>query len=101
MKNLGKKMNNNSDTEIAELELTETTDKQSSKLILHNDNHNSFHWVISCLMQVMRMSSTNAEQISYIVHHKGKCTIKSGSYEDLKHYKDALVDKGLSVTIET
>lgn len=81
-------------------ELLDSIEKNSHQLILHNDEHNTFDWVIDCLVKVCRHSPEQAEQCSMIVHFKGKCTIKEGDMDVLKPMKDTLVDRGLSVTIE-
>ncbi|HAT66056.1 MAG TPA: hypothetical protein DCS66_15910, partial [Flavobacteriaceae bacterium] len=40
-----------------------------------------------------------AEQCAIIVHYKGKCTVKSGSFEDLKPRCSKLLEAGLSAEI--
>ena len=74
--------------------------KDEFKLVVHNDNHNTFDWVIECFVKVLKYSTVQAEQLSYIIHFKGKATVKSGTKNELKPFKDALVDKGLSAVIE-
>ena len=69
-------------------------------LILHNDDVHTFDYVIASLIDICRHEVHQAEQCAYIVHHKGKCDVKSGSYDDLHPMKDRLTDKGLSVTID-
>lgn len=69
-------------------------------LIVYNDDHNTFDWVIKCLMEVCKHTSQQAEQLSYLVHFKGKATVKTGSKSELKPMKDALTERGLSVVIE-
>lgn len=69
-------------------------------LVLHNDDINTFAHVIACLMQYCEHSSEQAEQCAWIVHLKGKCSVKSGSYLDLVPIHAALGDQGLQVTIE-
>ena len=69
-------------------------------LILHNDDYNTFDFVIECLVEVCEHDSHQAEQCAYITHYKGKCDIKKGSFDYLKAYKDDLINKGLNVTIE-
>ena len=46
------------------------------------------------------MGALQAEQCAMIVHYKGKCSVKSGSYDELVDYRDALIDRELNVTIE-
>ncbi len=81
-------------------ELLDAIEKNSNQLILHNDEHNTFDWVIDCLVKICRHSPEQAEQCSLIVHFKGKCTVKEGDMNTLKPMKDTLVDRGLNVTIE-
>lgn len=69
-------------------------------LILHNDDINTFDFVIETLVDVCEHNSTQAEQCAWITHHRGKCDIKKGEYEILKPLKDMIINKGLSVTIE-
>lgn len=77
------------------------TDKENSKtLILHNDDHNYFDFVIESLIQICKHTAEQAEQCAMIVHYKGKCDIKEGVFEKLKPMKEALTDRGLSATIE-
>lgn len=75
-------------------------DELGRKLIVKNDDHNSFQWVIICLVEVCKHSTVQAEQCTYIIHNKGKCSVKSGSLDELKPMKDALVERGLSAVIE-
>ncbi len=69
-------------------------------LILHNDDVHTFDYVIASLIDICLHEVHQAEQCAYIVHHKGKCDVKTGAYEILHPMKDKLTDKGLSVTID-
>lgn len=69
-------------------------------LILHNDEVHSFDYVIETLIKVCEMDSIQAEQCTYLVHYKGKCDVKKGSFEYLHPYKQSLVEKGLEATID-
>lgn len=69
-------------------------------LILHNDEVNTFDYVIKTLVDVCKMDTIQAEQCTYLVHYRGKCDIKRGDFETLKPYKEALNDKGLEATID-
>lgn len=69
-------------------------------LILHNDDKNTFDFVIDCLIEICEHSTVQAEQCTYLVHYKGKCDVKKGSFETLKPRREALIDKGLSATID-
>ncbi len=71
-----------------------------NNLILHNDDFNTFEFVIDCLIDVCGHDELQAEQCAFLTHYKGKCQIKKGELRRLKPMKDSLADKGLSVTIE-
>lgn len=92
------------DTSLEELDVLledEVIDSGNrSYLIVYNDDFNTFDWVIKCFMEVCKHSSQQAEQLSYIVHFKGKATVKTGAKSELKPMKDALVERGLSAVIE-
>ena len=70
------------------------------KLILHNDDYNTFDWVITCLMKVCNHEYEQASQCAHIVHFKGECDVKYGDYDKISVMKDKLSNAGLSVTIE-
>lgn len=72
-----------------------------SELIVYNDDVNTFDWVIESLMDICKHSFEQAEQLSMIVHFKGKAIVKTDSFNVLRPMKDALCDRGLSAVIES
>lgn len=74
-------------------------DTNQNRIILHNDDVNTFDWVIECLVKICKHSPLQAEQCAMIVHYKGKCDVKSGDVDELKPMCSALLDKGLSAEI--
>ena len=70
-----------------------------SELIVYNDDHNTFDWVIQCFVEILNHTSQQAEQLAMLIHFKGKATVKTASREELKPAKDALIDRGLSAVI--
>lgn len=70
------------------------------KLILHNDDFNSFDWVITCLIKICAHEYEQANQVAHIVHYKGECDVKYGDFEKLSVMKEKLQNAGLSVTLE-
>ena len=88
-------------TEILEKASTFVIPTGSHQLILHNDSHNEFTWVINCLMDVCKHSMTQAEQCTILTHQKGQCSIKVGAAEVLRELKTELILRKLLVTIET
>ncbi len=88
--------------EIEELlEVKEATPElMQAQLIVYNDDFNTFDWVIQCFMEVCNHTFEQSEQLSLIVHYKGKAIVKTGNFEKLKPMKDALVERGLSAVID-
>lgn len=85
--------------EISEELLLEEETVQQNEIVLFNDEVNTFDHVINTLMSVCEHSPEQAEQCSLIVHYKGKCTVKTGEYEDLKPKCSKLLQAGLSAEI--
>jgi len=69
------------------------------ELVLFNDDHNTFEFVIKCLIDVCRHDPEQAEQCALVTHLKGKCTINIGSWRELKQQHDQLTLLGLTVSI--
>lgn len=76
----------------------ELTDVQH--LVVHNDDVNTFDWVIISLMEICGHTEEQAEQLSLIIHFKGKAIVKEDFYEQLSPLKTGLLDRGISATIE-
>ncbi|MBL7943258.1 MAG: ATP-dependent Clp protease adaptor ClpS [Flavobacteriales bacterium] len=73
--------------------------EKERQLVLFNDDVNTFDHVINCLIDICRHEPEQAEQCAIIVHYKGKCAVKEGSYEGLEPMCVALADRGLSAEI--
>lgn len=72
----------------------------TSRLVVYNDDHNSFEHVIRTFMEILRHSITQAEQCAWIIHNKGKCSVKEGSFDELKPYRSAITERGIDARIE-
>lgn len=70
------------------------------KLVLFNDDVNTFDFVIEALVQVCGHELLQAEQCAVIVHYKGKCAVKNGTWEELEPMCTALLDRGLTAEIQ-
>jgi ATP-dependent Clp protease adaptor protein ClpS len=90
------------DIEVLEIEDVDSDvgDGDVHQLIVHNDEINTFDWVIKCLVEVCQHTYEQAEQCSLIIHFKGRYGVKRGSHDILKPMKNSLAERGLSVTIE-
>ena len=93
------KINNDELEEILVME--EASIGENSFLIVYNDDHNTFDWVIQCFIEICNHTFEQSEQLSLIIHYKGKATVKTGPMDILKPMKDSLVQRGLSAVIET
>jgi ATP-dependent Clp protease adaptor protein ClpS len=91
----------NSVEELEEVVVEDESDiGQEAQLIVFNDDHNTFDWVIQCFVEVLHHTSEQAEQLSLMIHFKGKATVKTAPKNELKPKKDALIERGLSAVIE-
>ncbi|WP_034044191.1 ATP-dependent Clp protease adaptor ClpS [Wocania ichthyoenteri] len=70
-----------------------------NEIVLYNDEVNTFDYVIDTLIYACEHTPEQAEQCSIIVHHNGKCTVKTGEYKDLKPRCSMLLEAGLSAEI--
>lgn len=70
------------------------------QIVVYNDNVNTFDWVILAFMEVLEHSLHQAEQCAIIIHNKGKCSVKGGTHDELKPYRDALTERGINAKIE-
>jgi ATP-dependent Clp protease adaptor protein ClpS len=73
--------------------------QKNNEIVLYNDDVNTFDHVIQTLIYACDHTSEQAEQCSIIVHYKGKCTVKTGQYEELKPKCSKLLEAGLSAEI--
>ncbi|MCO6476918.1 MAG: ATP-dependent Clp protease adaptor ClpS [Phaeodactylibacter sp.] len=85
---------------VVEEEISDSDIGEQAQLVVYNDDHNTFDWVIQCFREVLNHTLEQAEQLSLIIHFKGKATVKTAPKSVLKPKKDALVDRGLSAVIE-
>lgn len=91
---------NQTGIETEELVLTEEQVKQLNELILWNDDVNTFDHVITTLMELCGHSEEQAHQCALIVHNNGKCSVKRGEMETLRPICTAILDRGISATID-
>ncbi len=73
---------------------------EQKNLVLHNDEVNTFEWVIDSIMDICQHTEEQAEQLTILVHFKGKATVKQGQVKELFHLKQGFTDRGINATIE-
>lgn len=69
------------------------------KIVLWNDDVNTFDDVINALIEICEHTLEQAEQCTILVHYKGKCTVKTGSLEKLKPMHEKLLSRSLTSEI--
>lgn len=81
-------------------ESTELLHDEAKNLVLFNDEFNTFDFVIDTLIEVCGHSMEQAETCTWIVHYKGKCAVKSGSFYELRPVYQEFVNRNLTASIE-
>lgn len=79
------------------LEAVEQTDLMD--LVVFNDDVNTFDHVIDTLIKVCKHTPEQAEQCTLLIHFKGKCAVKSGSFDFLRPMRDAICEAGIDARI--
>lgn len=79
------------------LEAIEDTDLKD--LVVFNDDFNTFEHVIATLIRVCKHTPEQAEQCTWLIHYKGKCAVKNGSYDELKPMCEAICEAGIDARI--
>ena len=79
----------------------DVAEKETNKyeIVLFNDDIHTFDYVIDSLIEICEHTLEQAEQCTYLVHYKGKCSVKTGEYDELKPRCTRLLQKGLSAEI--
>jgi len=88
-------------TKPSSVEEIEVAEDEPYQLIVWNDDVNTFEWVIETLMTVCGHTQEQAEQCTLLIHYKGKCYVKRGSYEELEPMCTAITDRSINATIES
>ncbi|MEO6832487.1 MAG: ATP-dependent Clp protease adaptor ClpS [Chitinophagaceae bacterium] len=83
-----------------EQEDTEVLSENSHRIIVWNDDVNTFDWVIDSLMDICQHTLEQAEQCALIIHHAGKYAVKEGDFDVLRPQAEALIDRGINATME-
>ena len=68
-------------------------------LVLFNDDHNTFDFIISSLVDVCEHNSEQAENCALIAHYNGKCQIKKGIIDKLRPLYVEMTNRQITVDI--
>ena len=79
--------------------LDEVVDTDVHTLMVFNDEVNTFDYVIDTLMEVCEHTPEQAEQCTLLIHYKGKCSVKNGSWEELVPMRNEICRRGISAEV--
>jgi ATP-dependent Clp protease adaptor protein ClpS len=85
--------------EVEVLEEEEVLTDELRDLIVFNDEVNTFDHVIQTLIKVCKHTPEQAEQCTWIIHYKGKCTVKVGAFDELAPMRNAICQRGISAEV--
>ena len=77
-----------------------TSIKTVHRLILWNDDINTFDHVIHCMMKYLDYNESQAEKIAWKVYNDGKCPVLEGSFTEMEVYRKILQQEGLTVSVD-
>ncbi|MEN8157093.1 MAG: ATP-dependent Clp protease adaptor ClpS [Bacteroidota bacterium] len=77
----------------------DTENLHQAKLVLHNDDVNTFDYVMETLVEICDHSQTQAEQCATITHYKGKCEVRSGALKEMRELRYQLISHGLKASV--
>ncbi|GAB3512864.1 ATP-dependent Clp protease adaptor ClpS [Spirosoma knui] len=86
-----------SDTSVDVLDEVIETDVHN--LVVFNDDVNTFEHVIDTLIDVCKHTPEQAEQCTLLIHYKGKCAVKNGSWEELVPMRNEICRRGISAEV--
>lgn len=79
--------------------LDEVVETEVHNLVVFNDEVNTFDFVIDTLIDVCEHTPEQAEQCTLLIHYKGKCSVKNGSWDELVPMRNELCRRGISAEV--
>jgi len=79
---------------------TSNNNNNNKKLIVLNDDFNTFDHVTKTLIKICNHTNHQAEQCTYLIHYKGKCSVKEGNNQKLTKLKEQIKEEGLNAIIK-
>lgn len=80
--------------------LEEVVGVDQCDLIVFNDEVNTFDFVIETLIDVCGHSAEQAEQCTLLIHFKGKCAVKKGTFEELAPMRNDICRRGIAAEVQ-
>jgi ATP-dependent Clp protease adaptor protein ClpS len=84
-------------TQICEEDVSVLEDERL--LFVHNDDVNTFDWVIKSLIDICKHDNVQAEQCTYIIHYQGKCQVSHGPEKLMMKRQQELVNRGILASV--
>lgn len=72
----------------------------ANKVILYNDDFNSFYHVEKCLMKICHKNKAESKRIALEAHNTGKAVCYTGSMESCETVAEKMGEANLTVSIE-
>ncbi len=79
--------------------LDEVIDVEQYDLVVFNDDVNTFDYVIETLIEVCGHTPEQAEQCTLLIHYKGKCSVKKGSFDELAPMRNDICRRGIAAEV--
>lgn len=74
-------------------------EEEGSELLVFNDDVHTFDFVIECLQTVCLLTKEQAVNCTNIIHYKGLCVVRHGSYDAMNAMCRQLLQKGLKAEV--
>lgn len=75
-------------------------DNAKGKLVVIDDDYNTFQFVISCLIKYCGLDVNLATEYTFKIHNEGKCVVLTDNKSILFPICENLIESGLSAEIE-
>jgi ATP-dependent Clp protease adaptor protein ClpS len=79
--------------------LDDVVETDVHNLVVFNDDINTFDHVIDTLIDVCGHTPEQAEQCTLLIHYKGKCSVKNGSWDELVPMRNEICRRGISAEV--
>lgn len=75
-------------------------DDAAWQVVMFNDNHNDYGFVVRTVMRIFSYGETLAEKVTREAHEKGKAIASVEDRESAFRHKDALLASGIQAQVE-
>lgn len=93
-------MNNVQLSEMSNNKQNPKTKRGKWQVVLHNDVHTTFDYVINTLMDVCGYNEIQAMQCALITHNAQRCVVFIDTHDSCMEIYEMLLDSELNVTLE-